>query len=739
MLDRFLRLLAGRRLSPLKRSALAVLIVLAATAVRLAVPIPGLPYLFFMPALMGIGFTLGRGPGFLATVLSVLLAAYLFVAPFWDLALSPEDWLASGVFGAVNLGIVAACSALGSSLLQREADLAALRDSRAALASSEAFLRSVLGSSGDCIKVLDLDAKLTFMSEGGMRVMEVSDFNAVRGCPWPDFWQGEGNAEAKAAVAAARAGGRGHFLGAADTLAGNPRFWDVQVTPVLGADGRPEKLLSVSRDITGIRAAEEALRASESHWRGLFERLNEGMLVGELVRDADGRATDWRYLDVNPAWGQLVGIDHLGTIGRTIREIFPGIEDEWVQEFVEVVESGQPKTFTREVGSLGRWYEGRVFALDGDRFAALFLEVTERVHAEVRRNALLDIGDSLRDFASPEEMTLQVFAIIGQALGATRVGLGRLDRDSDTVTIGPDWRAPGAASLAGQHRLTDYGEIREDVLWGQPLVIHDVQADSQASQSLERWQAIQVRSMANMPVREHGRTVGLLFVHYDAPHHWDRETLSFLRNVADRLFTSLARLQAEADQRLVNQELSHRMKNMLAMVQAIASQTLKGVADKEAVQSFRSRLMALSQAHDVLLQTTWSAADLSSVVKAVLEGTGQTARIRVSGQAVTLGPRATLSLSLLLHELTTNALKYGALSVETGYVTIDWRIEAASNELVFDWQEHGGPPAKEPTRRGFGSQLIRSGLTGTGKTELRYTETGFCAGMRADLDQIRDA
>ncbi|MCG7363519.1 PAS domain-containing protein [Roseomonas sp. ACRSG] len=739
MLERFLRLLAGRCLSPLKRYAAAVLIVLAATAVRFAVPIPGLPYLFFMPALMGIGFALGRGPGFLATVLSMLLATFLFVDPSRSLDLSAGDWLASGVFGVVNLGIVAVCSALGSSLLQREADLAALRESRAALASSEAFLRSVLGSSSDCIKVLDLDARLTFMSEGGLRVMEVSDFNAVRGCPWPDFWQGEGNAEAKAAVAAARAGGRGHFRGDAETLAGNPRYWDVQVTPILGSDGRPEKLLSVSRDITGIRAAEEALRVSEAHWRGLFERLNEGMIVGELVRDAGNRATDWRYLDVNSAWGQLVGIDHVSTIGRTIREVFPGIEDEWVMEFVEVVETRHPKTFTRQVGSLGRWYEGRAFALDGDRFAVLFLEVTERVHAEVRRNALLDIGDSLRDFASPEEMTLQVFAIIGQALGAVRVGLGRLDRDSDTVTIGPDWQAPGIASLAGQHRLADYGEIREELLRGQPLVIHDVRSDPRASQNLERWQAIQVRSMVNMPVQEQGRTVALLFVHHNTPHHWDRETLAFLRNVADRLFTSLARLQAEADQRLVNQELSHRMKNMLAMVQAIASQTLKGVTERDAVQSFRSRLMALSHAHDVLLQTTWSAADLRSVVRTVLEGTGQTSRIRMNGPAVTLGPRATLSLSLLLHELTTNAMKHGALSVGSGYVTVDWCIEAASNELVFDWQEHGGPPAREPTRQGFGSQLIRSGLTGTGETELCYSEAGFRAGMRADLDQIRDA
>jgi two-component sensor histidine kinase len=120
-----------------------------------------------------------------------------------------------------------------------------------------AFLRSVLASSGDCIKVLDLHANLVFMTEAGQRLMEVSDFNAIRGCPWPGFWKDAGNAAAKAAVDAARAGGVGRFQGEASTMAGTVKFWDVQVTPILGPDGKPEKLLSVSRDITEQKVAQD--------------------------------------------------------------------------------------------------------------------------------------------------------------------------------------------------------------------------------------------------------------------------------------------------------------------------------------------------------------------------------------------------------------------------------------------------------------------------------------------------
>ncbi len=146
------------------------------------------------------------------------------------------------------------------------------------------FLRSVLASSGDCIKVLDLDANLVFMSEGGQRVMEVDDFESIRGCPWFEFWHGEGRNDALRAVAAAKAGGVGQFQGAAPTLAGTPRWWDVRVTPILGADGRPEKLLSVSRDITADRRAEDALREAQ----GLNTPILNSSRDCIVVLDLDG-------------------------------------------------------------------------------------------------------------------------------------------------------------------------------------------------------------------------------------------------------------------------------------------------------------------------------------------------------------------------------------------------------------------------------------------------------------------
>lgn len=134
-----------------------------------------------------------------------------------------------------------------------------LRAAGDGLVDNNDVLRGVLAGCGDCIKILDLQGRLQFMSEGGKRVMEVEDFGKLKGCPWPDLWAGAGHAEAAAAVEKARAGGFARFKGAADTAKGTPRYWDVQVSPIFGADGKPSHILSISRDITSEKRAETEL------------------------------------------------------------------------------------------------------------------------------------------------------------------------------------------------------------------------------------------------------------------------------------------------------------------------------------------------------------------------------------------------------------------------------------------------------------------------------------------------
>ena len=127
--------------------------------------------------------------------------------------------------------------------------------------------------------------------------------------------------------------------------------------------------------------AEAALSESEARARGIFRRLQSGLLIGEVVRDAAGRGVDWRYLEVNPAWETLLGMPAEQALGRTMLELFPKVDRQWVRDFVAVADTGEPLTFARQ-GVGGRWYEGHAFSIEPDRFAVSFIDITERRNAE---------------------------------------------------------------------------------------------------------------------------------------------------------------------------------------------------------------------------------------------------------------------------------------------------------------------------------------------------------------------
>ena len=197
---------------------------------------------------------------------------------------------------------------------------------------------------------------------------------------------------------------------------------------------------------------------------------------------------------------------------------------------------------------------------------------------------------------------------------------------------------------------------------------------------------------------------------------------------------------AQAQQDILNKEILHRMKNVLAMVQAIANQTLRGVTEQEAVEALTQRISALGTASDQLMKENWTAAPLRRIVRLLLDLHGSAGRIETSGPDVDLGPKATLSISLLLHELATNAAKHGALSVPEGAVKLSWRIEDGDEPtMVMNWEERDGPEVVEPKTRSFGTRLIRLGLVGKGGVEKSYPPTGFVAEFRASMADIQAA
>ena len=212
--------------------------------------------------------------------------------------------------------------------------------------------------------------------------------------------------------------------------------------------------------------------------------------------------------------------------------------------------------------------------------------------------------------------------------------------------------------------------------------------------------------------------------YYATPHDFTEAEINVAVTIARQLGFCLERLNAEAQRRnaeraqeLLLSESRHRIKNTLATVQAIASQTLRG-SDPIKLQAFIGRLHALGEAHDLLTTENWHQASLSDVIASTLKpfAEGQQNRVVVEGLSVGIPSNTAISLTLCLHELATNASKYGALSNDTGHIQISWDVDhqAQAPRLTLKWRESGGPPVVPSGRRGFGSLLIEAtGQAGT--------------------------
>jgi PAS domain S-box-containing protein len=199
----------------------------------------------------------------------------------------------------------------------------------------------------------------------------------------------------------------------------------------------------------------------------------------------------------------------------------------------------------------------------------------------------------------------------------------------------------------------------------------------------------------------------------------------------------------EARQDLLNRELAHRMKNTLAIVQAIVGQTLRTASTpREATESIGQRLVALGNAHTILMRTRWGNASLIEVIEsAVGIHRGQPHRFQVSGPRIDLGGKAALAITMALHELCTNAAKYGALSNERGKVFIEWSIAGGASDSMFEltWRERGGPAVKVPAHKGFGTKLISQGAGADlrGHAELEFAPDGVRWTLRAPVASLR--
>lgn len=489
---------------------------------------------------------------------------------------------------------------------------------------------------------------------------------------------------------------------------GVPLKADGELVGVLAATDRRVRLwddgnVRLLDSLAAIIGSEIETRLSETRWRTLFEDMQESFYVAEAIRDETGRMVDFRYLAVNPAFERMEG--RADAVGRTVSEVIPASAGELAALYGEVFATRRPKNV--EIRVQDRWHEARVRPLDAERFAVTFADVTERRQAEMRireierrRRLAIETGD-----VGIFDLDLVTDELIWDDRVRTAFGLapGRpTSREATLAAIHPDDRREFDARFARA-----LGETHDFDMQFRTIGIDD---------GLTRWVSAkgQVIAEKERPIRFIGA----------------------LRDVSDRV-------AADERRALLSFELAHRLKNTLAVVSSIVTQTLRSATGIPAArQALTSRIQALSKAHDLLLSGHHDAAPVGAIVAAALAVHDEERRVALKGPEILIDSKASLTLSLIAHELATNAGKYGALSIPGGHVAVEWRIDASGAGgrplLVIEWREHGGPPVAAPVRGSFGTRLIEMGLSTSPGSEARitYAPEGLSCRIAAPMAEI---
>ena len=212
----------------------------------------------------------------------------------------------------------------------------------------------------------------------------------------------------------------------------------------------------------------------------------------------------------------------------------------------------------------------------------------------------------------------------------------------------------------------------------------------------------------------------------------------------DELVTARqSRLKDEERRNVLMRELDHRVKNLLSTVQAVARQSFKATGlDPIALEAFNQRLVAMGEAHALLMNDDWQSASLRAIVRTAIRpfDTAQPSRFTISGPELVMNSKAALALGMALHELCTNAVKYGALRLDDGIIRVLWNVdEGITRDLVLEWAELDGPPVVPPAKSGFGTTMIERMLGSQidGSVEVRYEQDGLKFRLRVAVANVQ--
>jgi len=582
--------------------------------------------------------------------------------------------------------------------------------------ASDGLFRSALESSPDCVKIVDLDGDIQFINRNGVILLGAGDAAALLGRSWLGLWDDPERAVAAQALDAAAKSELQRFTAPTRTCSGELRHFDVILSPLRNDIGDRIAILVTSRDVTEREEARLAAEARERTAEVQAAVLRSAAQMAKL----GGWEIDFRQNVVyrSDECLRLVGG---GPPVVSLEKSAEGYDPESLERVTEILQharnTGERVSFETPFTRLDgvrvwlRVFGEAVFedgVCVGLRGAAMDTTEEKEIHEAIQRA-------EQRLLLAIQLAGLRVYELDFTTHTATRHGASpiALDREPTFEDIWPpgentymhprdaervkaQWASPDAGEIPIRSEfrvLRSDGEVR----WA--FTVSKMERDA-AGQPLRLL-------AAGMDITERKRA--------------ELEILQAMRKMREH----------QEHQKLLLDELNHRVKNTLASVQSVAGQTLRDAHNlNEARDLFVQRLLALSATHNLLVKTAWEGASFGDLVEITLKPYGRP--FACTGPDLQLDANFAISFGMALHELTVNAVKHGAWSASG---RIDITVEQRDDEAAITWRESGGPPVTPPARRGFGSRLLERGVAGEvhGEVKLDFAPSGLVCTIRAPL------
>lgn len=487
-------------------------------------------------------------------------------------------------------------------------------------------------------------------------------------------------------------------------------FVDFQLVPIFDDEGQVTEMIPSAVDITERRLAKDALRKSAAQLSQTLDGV--ATLVGLL--DPEGMVTD-----INATAMSLTTVPKSEVIGK----YFP--DTPWWGDEQEVRDSVADTIRRATKGETVR-LDLPFLGPDGSRRWVDF-SITPVKDAEGKVTALVPSGGDITARKAAQEALEESRERLWLATHAASLGTFEFT----TATGKVSWDARACEILGLSESETSFEEF-----------IAMVHKDDRAKVFQDVEQGLDPDSSQRMKAAEYR------FLRPDGTEIWVEGHASFYDTPEGRAVGTVqditTRKHAQEHQSLLLNELNHRVKNSLAVIQSMASHTLRNADNlAEFREAFNGRLAGIASAHDTLVGDEQSGADLVQLLRGQIGAYADLeSQVMLDGPTVTLGPTISHALGLVLHELTTNASKYGALSVETGRLSVSWTIveKQKKQHLRLFWKETGGPPVTPPKRHGFGSRLIETTLSHSleGSAKMTYDRDGFSATISTPMEAADD-